>query len=128
MNKKFLYTVLYEIILKDWASWLGQIFTAISLVPCEPISTQDQQKCEPFDNLELLNRDFQLAQSNTRLLFTKTFTVTGFSIPNINHCFTQYKIFCRLYMIRETVLTFWAKQCQGFKTKIYLTVTRDIQT
>ena len=100
VDNKFSYTVLCEIILKDWSF---QIFTTISLLPWRLISAPDQQKRESFDNPEFLNKDFQLAKSKTRLLLTTTFIVTGISISKLNHCFKWRKIFCRLYMIRETI-------------------------
>ena len=75
MNNKLSYTILCEIILKDWSF---QIFKTIPLLPWQVILAQVQpkilcrvtyitslvqQKRESFDNPEFLNQDFQLAKS-----------------------------------------------------------------
>ena len=41
-------------------------------------SPQDQLKRELFNNPEFPNKDFQLAKSKTKLLFTTNVTGTGF--------------------------------------------------
>ena len=45
----FLCNVLCEVILKDWSF---EIFATISILPCQPILAQDQQKREHFITLK----------------------------------------------------------------------------
>ena len=99
-------------------NWTFQIFKTILLLLWQQISAQDQQKCESLYKPEFINKDFQLAKSKAKLLFATDFTGTGFSILKLNHCFKCCKIFCRFYIIRETILNFRPKNYKVLWLKV----------